>query len=138
MVHLLLVVPLLVQICLVSIDASTFQGASVTVNSMFATHEDQLSTIVSDIKTRSPGRKITLKRRPEQSHCPRPHAYKSTAVQLDISNFDKLLNIEYLSENDKLINLVPSDLRSRVNENEIVAVADVQALMSMEQLVSQI
>ena len=135
MVSVVLALSLTVQICLVRIDASTFQDS--TAHSFYAMHDSQLSTIVSDIKSRSPAKKITLKRRPEQSHCPRPHAYKSSAVQLDISNFDKLLKVEYFSGNKKLKSLVPDVLRSRVNENEIVAVADVQALMSMEQLVRE-
>ena len=125
-------IPLLVQICCIDIKASTLQ--SVPLNA-YRAHESQLNKIITEIKERPADKKITLKRRPEQSHCPRPHAYKSSAVQLDISEFDKLLNVEYLSENEDLRRLIPVELRSRVNDEEIFAVADVQALMSMEQLV---
>jgi hypothetical protein len=52
--------------------------------------------------------------------------YKSESVQLDISEFDKLLKVEYLNENKKLKKLIPKGLKNRVNENEIFAVADVQ------------
>ena len=132
MFSVLLLITLIVEFCFVDTIASTLQNAPLA---LYATHESQLHRIVSDIKERPEGKKITLRRRPEQSHCPRPHAYKSNAIQLDISEFDKLLNVEYLHENKDLTILIPDVLKSRANNEEIFAVADVQALMSMEQLV---
>lgn len=120
----------------IRVGGSTF-GTPSALCSDFSKHDSQLAKIVSDIRTRSPELKITLKRRPEQSHCPRPHNYKSSSIQLDISEFDKLLDVEYFSEKRNLVNEIPYQLRSRVNGKEIVAVADVQALMSMEQLVTK-
>lgn len=122
--------------CCISVDGSQLSTLGIACGKS-SKHESQLAKIVSDIRTRSPEMKITLKRRPEQSHCPRPHNYKSSSIQLDISEFDKLLDVEYLSEKRQLLNEIPQQLRSRVNSEEIVAVADVQALMSMEQLVNK-
>ena len=135
--HALVVFFLLLQLSCITVKAST--KSSVTVGSVVftdpATHDGQLLRLVTDVRMRLRGEFITLKRRPEQSHCPRPHNYKSKSTQLDISKFDKLLKIEYLKENRQLRNQIPKQLMSRVNDKEIFAVADVQALMSMEQLV---
>lgn len=131
----------LLQLCWFNnLDASKHSTVALqgTLLSEYSTHETQLSKIVSDIKNRSPDKKITLKRKPEQSHCPRPHNYKSSSIQLDISKFDKLLGIEYFSQNAKLINQIPQSLRSSFNNGEIFAVADAQALMSMEQMVKKL
>lgn len=131
-------VSFLLQLCwLNSLNASKYSTLALQgkLLSEYSTHETQLSKIVSDIKSRSPNKKITLKRKPQQSHCPRPHSYKSSSIQLDISKFDKLLNVEYFSENAQLINQIPHSLRSSFNDGEIIAVADAQALMSMEQMV---
>jgi hypothetical protein len=128
----------LLQLCwFSSLDASKHSTVALHGNLLneYLTHETQLSKIVTDIKNRSPDKKITLKRKPEQSHCPRPHNYKSSSTQLDISKFDKLLNIEYFSKNAQLKNQIPQTLRSSFNDGEILAVADAQALMSMEQMV---
>ena len=132
MFSVLLLITLIVELCCVDISASSLQNMPFT---SYVTHESQLHKILSDIIKRPEGKKITLQRRPEQSHCPRPHAYKSNSIQLDISQFDKLLNVEYLRENNDLMNLISYELKSRANNDEIFAVADVQALMSMEQLV---
>jgi hypothetical protein len=132
---------LLLQLCwLSSLDASKHSTVAAHGNLLneYSTHETQLSKIVTDIKNRSPDKKITLKRKPEQSHCPRPHNYKSSSIQLDISKFDKLLNIEYFSQNAQLINQIPQSLRSCFNDGEIFAIADAQALMSMEQMVRRL
>lgn len=139
MLNFIIVVSFLLQICWFnSVNASRHSTLALQSNSIsdYSTHESQLSKIVSDIKNRNPDKKITLKRKPEQSHCPRPHNYKSRSIQLDISKFDKLLNVEYLSHNAQLTRQIPEQLRSRVNDGEIFAVVDAQALMSMEQLVN--
>lgn len=135
--HTLVALFLLLQLSCISVEAST--KATVTVGSVVftdpATHDNQLLRLVSDVRLRLRGENVTLKRRPEQSHCPRPHNYKSKSTQLDISKFDKLLKIEYLKNNKELRSHIPKQLMSRTNDEEIYAVADVQALMSMEQLV---
>ena len=135
--HTLVVFFLLLQLSCISVEAST--KATVTVGNVVftdpATHDNQLLRLVSDVRLRLRGENVTLKRRPEQSHCPRPHYYKSKSTQLDISKFDKLLKIEYLKDNKELRSHIPKQLMSRTNDEEIYAVADVQALMSMEQLV---
>jgi hypothetical protein len=122
-----------------SVSSSTvqLQSSSSISSTSHKEHENQLEKILSDIRARSPEKKITLKRKPEQSHCPRPHNYKTSSIQLDISKFDKLLGIEYLQQKRQLISKIPRQLRSRVTSEEIFAVADVQALMSMEQLVRE-
>jgi hypothetical protein len=138
--HVLVVFFLLLQIFCITVDAST--KSPPTVGSVVFTdpakHDSQLLKLVSDVRMRLRGENVTLKRRPEQSHCPRPHNYKSKSIQLDISEFDKLLKIEYLKDNRQLRGQISKQLMSRVNDEEIFAVADVQALMSMEQLVSVI
>lgn len=138
--HAFLVYFLLLQISCITVDAST--KSPLTVGSVVFTdhtkHDSQLLKLVSDVRMRLRGMDVTLKRRPEQSHCPRPHNYKSKSIQLDISEFDKLLKIEYLKDNRQLRSQISKELMSRVNDDEIFAVADVQALMSMEQLVSMI
>ena len=135
--HTLGVFFLLLQFSCITVEAST--KATVAVGSVVftdpATHDNQLLRLVSDVRQRSRGENLTLKRRPEQSHCPRPHDYKSNSTQLDITQFDKLLKIEHLKDNRELRRHIPKQLMSRTNDEEICAVADVQALMSMEQLV---
>ena len=128
---------LLLQFSCIRVEAST-KSPVTAGNVVFtdpATHDSQLLRLVSDVRMRLRGENVTLKRRPEQSHCPRPHNYKSKSTQLDISEFNKLLKIEYLKENRQLRSHISKHLIPRINNEEIYAVADVQALMNMEQLV---
>ena len=111
-------------------------------------------------------RQIVIKRKPSQSHCPRPHEYKKGAVQLDLSDFTKILSVRKVVDNGVGNNTtgnstngsnssaissslnkdsslmkgfplsrIPASMRALYAQGEIVAVADVQAMASMENLV---
>jgi len=99
---------------------------------------------------------IVLKRSPGESHCARPHLYKDIqSIQIDVSDLKNVINIEYELERkdqkwlsflfrDKqspLRNYVPStlseflDLKVVENQNNNIAIVDVEAMISMEELV---
>ena len=66
---------------------------------------------------------MALRRKVDQSHCPRPQDYKENSIQIDLSEMNKIINIVNLTSNG-------------IDEyGSITAVVDVQAMMSMEDLV---
>lgn len=93
-------------------------------------HNIQLNRLVSDVKKKHPTQGIVLKRSPAQSHCPRPHEYKLTSIKLDISMMTKIISVSpYESSKHNFGNLDLDTSRGKF------AIAEVQAMASMEQLV---
>lgn len=70
-------------------------------------------------------KKIVLKRKIEQSHCPRPQDYKDDSLQIDMSRMNKIIQIIPLSTKDATLGKC----------GDITAAVDVQAMMSMEDMV---
>ena len=71
---------------------------------------------------------MTLYRNQGQGHCPRPLSYKENSIQIDLSDFENVIKVERVDKNS-----LPSHLKSI--SNDIIAVADVEALISFEKLV---
>lgn len=95
-------------------------------------HDKAVVRLSQLVKSR-PGALLSIRRRPEQSHCARVHNYKRGAVKLDLSGFTKVLGVEELRSMDE----IPPHLRklALAADNELVAIADVQAMISFEELV---
>ena len=64
-------------------------------------------------------KKIVLKRKIEESHCPRPQLYKENSIQIDVSLLNKVLSL------DK-------------NENENINIVETGAMISFENLVDEL
>jgi hypothetical protein len=93
-------------------------------------HEEKVHLLTSLIKSRLPNQKITLQRRPSQSHCPRPHDYKENSIQLDFSSFTDPISIELLTKESPVIASLPKGPLG----SEFSAIVDVQAMISYEKV----
>ena len=90
-------------------------------------HQKRVDAISKTLGDRPSGSRVTLKRSQSEGHCPRPLSYKHAAVQVDISDMKKLISLETLDAG--------TNLPHGYSRKEIVAIADVQAMMNMEDLV---
>lgn len=100
-----------------------------------------------------------MKRKPAQSHCPRPHDYKQHSINIDLSRFTNIINIRSIDEELRACKnvLIPNHLKKFIGNNyggthslstyslahllldsDIIGVVDVQAMISFEDLVDKL
>lgn len=93
-------------------------------------HDKEVAKLSSTIKA-NPNKVVTIKRKPAESHCARPHNYKKHSVKLDMSGFTKILSVE-----EAIMDEIPPHLRKLAAANgDLASVVDVQAMCSFETLV---
>ena len=106
-----------------------------------AMHAEMLRGVVGQIVGRPPGQRISLRRKPQQSHCPRPHAYKNNSLQIDLSSFTQVMSLKSIES--ALVDdgtgavKVPEKFKAYMGKSagDVSSVAEVQAMVNMEQLV---
>lgn len=104
------------------------------------THDKAVQQLRRQLLSSDGGKKIVLKRNLAQSHCVRPHDYKSEATELDVSMLTKVISVHSLDDmlkrkkNNHERCIVSQSLRPYCKD-EIVAVVDVQAMTPFETLV---
>jgi reverse gyrase len=91
------------------------------------THQRLVDNVVERISS-STNQTITLRRSTSESHCPRPQAYKKNSLTVDMTPFQNLISVDTCTKDQ-----LPESLKGY--SDELVAIADVQALISMEKLV---
>jgi hypothetical protein len=99
------------------------------------TYKNHISSMQKLLRNRSKDQKIVLKRSPALSHCVRPHSYKQgpEVLQLDVSALHGVMKLEYIS-----LSLLPKHLQAIYKQYSSLAVASVQCLTSMEELVDHL
>ena len=122
MYHLaiLLLLPL-VFVHIASAGKGGFNGVSIDG------HQKRIHAISDQLATKPAGSRVTIRRSQSEGHCPRPLSYKHGAIQVDISDLKKVIGVDKVDAR--------GSLPHGFSKKEIVAVADVQAMMSMEELV---
>lgn len=63
--------------------------------------------------------RVVLKRKPAQSHCPRPHNYKLDSVNIDLSQFINVINIRTIDEELRTHKnvVIPSNFKKYIGNN---------------------
>ena len=93
-------------------------------------HGRTVSRLQDLIKSR-PRASLTINRKPDQSHCARPHDYKLGSLQLDFTSLTGVLGVRELTIDD-----IPPHLRkTALLADDLAAIVDVQAMCSFETLV---
>jgi Delta24-sterol reductase len=134
---------LLVHVCI------SYGSLDSTVHASFAVdrsvHDAKVSELSRKCQTNSnlsPGsvKRINIKRTPSESHCPRPHDYKEGSLQLDLSDFRKVIDVTSIdslssSSNRKVLKDISRNFDHMLRNGDIAGVADVQCMCDMEVLV---
>lgn len=96
-----------------------------------AEHDAQVAVLCSAIGAAPPGTQLSIRRKPAESHCARPHNYKRNTLSLDMSRFTSVLGVAPLHIPTDL----PLHLRGTLAGTQVCIVVDVQAMCSFEALV---
>ena len=88
----------------------------------------KVSFLSATVASRPKNSLLTLKRNEAQSHCPRPYSYKLNRTQIDLTTMRHVIKVGYLRPDQ-----IPTEFANF--DSEIAAIVEVEALISMEELV---